>query len=533
MFGLASMLAGLAFGFQAADRPTGMIAGQVVNQATGAALKGAIARLRYINPSGGDETMVRQTNDAGRFEFTGLWGRDWELSAECSGYVTALYGASRYAPRGRFVLEKNQQIKDIVLKLVPQSVVTGRVLDPDGKPVEGAHVSLLKAGYRGGVERWREVASVLTLDNGEYRIARVAAGRYLVRGTLPVTGLERMPSESGTETGYADTYHPHATEVSLAAPVDVADGGEVRGIDVQLVPTRVFHVRGKLQSASGWRNVSGHVALVDPADQSRIVASVRAAPPDLVFDIERIPPGSYLVAAGLDATPVYLGVQPVDVTARDVEGLVLNLGLVDALAGVLKLKSDDQKADLRKVSLRAAWYQVGMVPIATFPVPIKIADDLSFRTPIGWTANFAGFGVSVSDLPDNCYVASMQYGGRDVPEAGIEFTAGATLAITIGADGGHVDGVTLGQDDQRLGGAVVGLFAADGKGAVRTMQADAAGGFQFRGVPPGDYRVIAWEDVSRDDLENPAFVKRFDNQAAAISVAAGGASAVSLKAAAQ
>jgi hypothetical protein len=87
----------------------------------------------------------------------------------------------------------------------------------------------------------------------------------------------------------------------------------------------------------------------------------------------------------------------------------------------------------------------------------------------------------------------------------------------------------VGEDDQPVGGAVVGLFPADGKGKPASLQADAKGAFHFNAVPPGDYRLIAWGDVSRDDLENPEFVKRFYNMATAVSIAASGSATASLK----
>jgi hypothetical protein len=57
--------------------------------------------------------------------------------------------------------------------------------------------------------------------------------------------------------------------------------------------------------------------------------------------------------------------------------------------------------------------------------------------PIGLLPFFplqgAGFGSS-----EGCYVASIRYGGEEVPESGIEYSLGATLVITIGIDGGRV-----------------------------------------------------------------------------------------------
>jgi hypothetical protein len=514
-----------ALGFQSADQ--GTIAGQVVNQATGAALKNAIVTLRYFSPSSPDEILTRQTNDAGRFSFSGLWGREFELSAVSSGFVAGTYRATRYDPRGRFSLAKDQQIKDIVLKLIPQAVVTGLVLDAEEKPVEGARVSLMKALSASGVPRWTEVGFAQTLDNGEYRIPRVGPGRYLIKCTIPSGEFERMPSESEAETGYAATYHPNVTDPSLASQIEVSDAGEIRGIDVQLAPTRLFHVRGSLQPPAGWHNVPEHFMLLDRADPSQVIATVKSGP-DHHFDLAHVPPGTYLAYGKLDLTPLYQGQQVVDVGAEDVDGLVLNLRHLDPIPGVLQPKSHDRQVDLRKISVRTPLIWVGADPGAGFS-PVQIGSDLTFRAYLSDIHDSSGFRVQISDLPEGCYVASINYGGAPVPESGIEYMPGAMLVITIGTDGGRLDGASVGEDDQPMGRAVVALFAADGKGAPASLQADAKGAFHFNAVPPGDYKLIAWGDVSRDDLENPEFVKRFADKAATISIAANGSATISLK----
>ena len=511
-------------GFQSQNQ--GMVAGRVMNQATGAPLKDAIVTLRLLNPYGPGETMVRQTNESGGFSFTDLWGPEWELSAECKGFAAGSYRATRYDPRGRFKLEKNQQIKDIALKLVPQAVITGKVLDAERKPVERARVTLLKAGYAGGLRQWTEVASADTLDNGEYRIPRVGPGRYAVKCTVPRPQYQRARSESQVDTGYAATYHPNVTDPSLASPVDVSDGREIGGVDVQLVPIRLFHVRGRLQSPVD-SQVRGLLTLVDRVDPTKVVASVTAGPPNYVFDLDRIPPGSYLAHGKLLVTPVIQGVQAVDVADRDIDGVLLRLARPDPISGVVRPKSDDRQVDLRKISVRTPLVEAERNMRRTWG-PVTLRDDLTFRVLMDFD-NYFRFRVQVSDLPEGCYAASIRYGGAEVPEPGIEYSPGAALVITIGVDGGRVDGMTLGEDDQPTGSAVVGLFSADGKGVPRSLQADAQGAFHFSAIPPGDYKLIAWDDVSRDDLENPEFVKQFDSKATAISVTANGSATASLK----
>jgi carboxypeptidase family protein len=517
------------FSFQDGKAPTGTIAGKVVSQATGTPLVDAIVKLHYANPAGADEIMVQQTNEGGRFSFAGLWGIEWELSAECHGFAPATYRATKYNPHGRFSLERNQQMTDIVLKLAGQSVVTGRVTDTDGAPVEDARVTLLKAGYTGGVRHWSEIASAESLDNGEYRIPRVVAGLYLVRASIPKPDVERMASAGVGEIGRAATYYPKTTDQSLAAPVDVAGGAEIRGIDIQFVPIRVFHIRGKLHQTD-FRSVSAWVMLADRSDPAQIIASIKSLSPESTFDFARVPPGSYVIYAGLNVTPgVYTASQSVTVAGSDIDGLLLNLVHMNEVSGVLKLKSDNPPVDLRKVRVTVPQFQAGMAPSGATWGPLKIADDLTFSQAPGLIPNSVGFTVTVSDLPEGCYVASILYGGRKLPEQGIEYSADATLTITIGADGGRIDGTAIGKDDQPFGGAVIALFSADGKDYLRSLQADPQGAFHFKGIPPGDYTVIAWDDVSRDDLENPQFVKQFDSEATPISLAARGSATASIK----
>lgn len=92
-----------------------------------------------------------------------------------------------------------------------------------------------------------------------------------------------------------------------------------------------------------------------------------------------------------------------------------------------------------------------------------------------------------------------------------------------------MDGNTLNKDDTPFEGAVVALIPTDGKSAPRSTISGPQGAFHFTGVPPGDYKLMAWDDVGRDDLENPEFIKRFDSQATPVKLAASGSATVSIR----
>ena len=40
---------------------------------------------------------------------------------------------------------------------------------------------------------------------------------------------------------------------------------------------------------------------------------------------------------------------------------------------------------------------------------------------------------------------------------------------------------------------------------------------------------MAWDDIGRDDLENPDFIKRFDSQGIPVKLSASGSATVSIK----
>jgi hypothetical protein len=511
-----------AFGYQTDPSSKASIEGQVVNQATGAPLRNAVVKLVW-HPSSGivHDPIAQQTNEEGRFLFANLQPGDWDVSAERRGFVPGYYGGRKFLLQGsRISLKADQQIRDLVLKLVPQATISGRVLDVEGEPVEGARVAILKARYANGVSRWSEVASATTLDNGEYRIPKVAAGRYLVRSTG--AKIEPPQSSSKVETAYAATYHPNATEPSFAAAINVADGTEIGGIDIRVATTGVFHVRGRLPTAD---RQGGRVQLVDRSDLSKVLAETNATPPGYLIDFPRIPPGSYTAYGWTMDGNAYRASQPVDVGDQDVDSLVLSPATVDEFQGNVKVKPEDRKVTLSTLSVVIRPIVLGTSP-SSLPGPVKIGDDLKFRYLIG-QRRFVGFSVEVSRIPEGCYLASVRYGGKDVADSGIEYTIGATLEITIGTDGARVDGNVLNKDDTPFEGAVVALIPADGKSAPRSMISGPRGALQLTGVPPGDYKLMAWDDVTRDDLENPDFIKRFDSQGTTVKLTASGTATVS------
>jgi hypothetical protein len=519
----------LLSGYQA----TGVIEGQVLNLSTGAPLKKTIVRLVGVGArQGAMPTMAnKETDDQGHFVFSGLEAGRYQLSAERQGFLRQNYGARKNSGGSTpLALGQDQHLKDIVFKLSPQSVITGKVLDEDGEPVANLQVRAMKRLYQGGKKQWSAVGNGTTSDIGEYRVPNLAPGRYLVSTTAqnPAVSLMQTPSNeplpATPEMIYASTFYPSTTAAATAVPVDVGAGAEVRGIDIRLVKTRVFRVRGRVVVPSGVRAAQVMVMLT-PQEGGTVIQSAGAArAPENRFEIRGVAPGSYIASARFaNGGQQYVASQPVEIGGDHVDGLVLTMASGGDLQGSLKVEGAAAPVDLKNVtvSLRA----VGFSALA--PPRARVGADLKFTLkdvpPLRFTVNVGG-------APDNCYVKSIQYGGRDVPDTGVEMTGSAALEITLSATAGQVDAVVVDKDGKPAAGAMVALIPKDEKAPTMGRSANESGIVTFKALRPGDYKLLAWEDIEANAYLDPDFVKPFDSQVKTVKLDASGHEAVHLRA---
>jgi hypothetical protein len=91
----------------------------------------------------------------------------------------------------------------------------------------------------------------------------------------------------------------------------------------------------------------------------------------------------------------------------------------------------------------------------------------------------------------------------------------ARLEIVLSPDGGRVDGRVL-QEQRPVGGAWV-VLAPDpprrDREEMYSMKAtDALGRFSLLGLPPGDFKLFAWEPVPGTNYTDPDFLKGFEDR---------------------
>ena len=324
--------------------------GQVLNANTGAPIRRAAVTLRFYTPGRasrpGEPPVVRnnqadvEADDEGRFSFSGLEPGGYQVTVLRQGFGNAglSLGGQMGSPMSSMVyIGEGQQLKGYVVRMAPQAVIAGRVLDSYGDPVQSSQVMALRAtpGGRGG----STAASAQTNDLGEYRLANLSPGLYVVSASA--ANLNRTvtsPGGRGPSAGdkptevYAQTYYPDATDATKAKTVTVDTGAEVRGIDIKLGKVMAVSVSGRIIDPQGSADRPASVSLRqrNRNGAQTFINSATSMTPDGSFQIRAVPPGSYDLVAqrysnAPNPGPAAVGVQPIEVVDKNLEGITIEV----------------------------------------------------------------------------------------------------------------------------------------------------------------------------------------------------------------
>ncbi len=239
---LLACLLGMFVSLQAAQAPTaadkpkdekGSIEGRVVNSVTGEAVKRASLTLKLSGDASTAGVVTAESDDSGQFAFLDVKPGPYTLLTSRSGFATQTYGARRNPKNGiPLILSAGQKMKGLLFKLAPGAVISGRVVDGEGEPLEGVTVVALRSAYQRGERQWRSRESnARTNDLGEFRMVGLAAGSYVVVVSPPMTvssilGTDTKSSSDEPKLDFVLTYYPNALDTAGAVPVQVEVGGK-------------------------------------------------------------------------------------------------------------------------------------------------------------------------------------------------------------------------------------------------------------------------------------------------------------------
>jgi hypothetical protein len=505
----------------------------VVNAMTGAPLADVKLKLQPPVPPGlpqmGRVAFVTMTEEDGKFAFAGIEAGDYTFSAERSGYLTSVYGARRSTPNGvPLRLGKGENKTGMDLKLTPQGVITGRVIQPDGEPGGNFGIAAARIAYVNGKRqliRFGPSGGTGAPDDlGEFRIPGLEPGRYYVIAT-PLPGMGARDLSGRAPEPFQTTFYPAAVDMRDAEILEVAAGATISGIEVHPVRGLAFAVGGHVVNHSG-QELRDFQITRPPSSAMSGEMVMGYLLRDAQFQVGDVPRGKItLVASGVNPEGRAVSTLHTIEVSGPVDDLELAINPPFPIPGRLRVENGAFPTGL-KVSLVR---QDGISNVL-MTRSAGVAEDGAFTLP-DVTAD--AYFISVLGLPDGYYVKSVRLGREDVFEGGATFAAKTEqpLEIVLSARAATIRGTVV----DAAAGITVALVATDEKRRAqaefnRSALTDAQGKFTLVNLPPGDYKLFAWEDVENGAWTDPDFLKSIEAQGKPITLHEGEVSDVELKA---
>jgi hypothetical protein len=209
-FMLAVLAASLLIGQKKPDPCK--VSGRLTNAVTNEPVRKAKVSLHPDDPS---KTVYTVESDAeGRFHLENIEAGRYTLEGEKAGFVAGWYGETHSDGAGTTIdLKPGKDTSELAVKLTPQGVIAGRVLDDEGEPVSGVMVMALHYMYVGGHKQMVPVPGAMqiqTNDLGEYRVASLPPGRYYVQSSAQrMADFQIIPEKAQSnlpEEGFVPVY---------------------------------------------------------------------------------------------------------------------------------------------------------------------------------------------------------------------------------------------------------------------------------------------------------------------------------------
>jgi protocatechuate 3,4-dioxygenase beta subunit len=444
-----------------------------------------------------------KTDEQGHYVARGLGaGQYLVLGTNAPGYA---------AGSARVRLALAQELKGVDLKLDREAVITGRILDLDGKPVGGARVSVRGQGYREGRAVLTGSQSATANERGEFRLDGLSAGKYYFEADVkPLAVRKRQPGEPATEDkppAIADvrTYYGNSPSLEGAVLLAVAAGQQLEGFNLTLLRERTMCIGSAVEDADAPNGRVGViVSELMPMSQSRVAGDSVGSGEE--FEICGLPAGSYrLWSFTTKARPRYagqtftLGSRPVKLPRLTVSGYVAVKGRVT----VADANAEDPAPRVRvRLGLKDRAAIAGEELAAVF--------DSTGGFVIPGTLNDE-YWLEVTGLPSGYYVRAATQNRREAWREAVRAGAGE-VAIVLGSDGPALNGQVLGKDGRPVANATVilaaaPLAAAPGPGQIFTTVTDQNGQYALQNMAPGAYRAMVFGNVPVEEAGAPEFLR--------------------------
>jgi Carboxypeptidase regulatory-like domain len=447
-----------------------IIRGTVVENQTGHPLARTLVVATPVAGTSGGAKSTR-TDLYGGFVFEDLPAGAFLVSAARKGFATVHYGQKQWKSAGLpVILEENQRMQ-LEIRLPRLGAIAGRVVDENDVGMPDHDVVVYRMAKPPLL-----LSKATTDDRGIYRIGSLEPGTYLVRTT----------TRTYEEGGYLPTFYRDVSTIDQAHPLEVMLDQQVDDIAIRPTPGRLFKLAG-IASVPQMRDSVITMTLVSDMGKESAVAET----PSGKFQFNPQAPGKYeLNLHAVNGGYQYYGYQEFEID-RDLTDIRISGTQAPALRTLLE-DSRGGRVDFRQLQMFARRKELSgpgerqKIDLSTDSVRLppgrwEFALDPS---PTLYANGFQTNGNPVAGRADGW--------NEDMLVSGVGVN---TVRFILSNSPGSVHGtVTLGT--QQALGAPVFLESSGIEPGRRfkepyTVRTDTRGQYQFSGLAPGEYRLLA------------------------------------------
>jgi hypothetical protein len=521
------------------------IAGVVVNSVTGEPVRRALVQLSDlpVTPPG---TL---TDSEGRFQFADLPESDIALAVRKPGFFNdqELHPDSLQFPR---IVHVDSNTPSIVLKLVPEGTISGQVSTNKGEALEDVPVRILEQRVFDGRKQWVPRGQSSTDEDGQFHIANLAPGLYLleVGPSYGAVGFYSAGAGRPREEAIGKVFFPGVPEIGAATPIAISAGQQARA-DFSLKAEALFKVSGTvLGLAPGMGSAPQFTTKAGEPVTSPVTIDAQTGK----FEA-KVPGGSYvLMVRTADPNGAILGADlPLAVNA-DVEGITLVLGPTMSLpihiearpssspgpeepAIAERLISGSQLVDqdAGPSTTRVLQQPLAQVRLISAEMRLELQQFQADEQNSVFAVRNLTPGKYTVQLVANppWYVQSATWGATDAVREDLVFAPGRRsdpLEVVLRDDGAQLSGTVL-AEGQTASGAVLIIPDQGALNQARLVQTGPAGQFQFDFLAPGDYSVLAFDSIEGFEFRNPEVLEPYLSKAVRVSLSAKEQTSVSVE----
>ncbi len=505
--------------------PRGVIAGKVMAFSTNTPL----VRARVIlsaDPAILPFPRVLLTEADGTFRFTDLPSTNsFLVTVTKTGYAPRAFGEAPPAvPPSLVTLAQDQVKQDLVIQLVEQVSISGRVLDEDGTPFAGALVEAMRATFEGDRRTLVTVSEAITDDRGEFRLIGLAPGQYYLSAFDPA--FQSVGDKEG-QLFYSPTFYPGVVFPDEAVRITLDPGVTSERLEFKLRIIRPSRVLGSIatpiESGGGAKPLLAAAVQMSPTRNDQFSLFTLTDPsmePGGEYLFANVPPGRYRIQARGETE--HEGVTRFSVYSLEVRGADKRDAHMVLLEGAI-------------VSGVVAWEtSSGQVPPTRTGIIVRMPmeDGNDFGDSVSgyvkpddtWKINGIMAGrhfFRVDGLPDGWHMKRVEFQGADITDVPRNFNYGQLapdFRIVLSDRTSILRGFVVppGRDD--LQSYAVVAFSINPVNwrpqsrYTRLVYPNDAGIYEMKGLPPGQYFIAATRGIDQSDLGDPGVFDRLIKQ---------------------